>query len=206
MFGLLKKQTKLEKFCSGITPEKIVRPLSDPDEKNPQAAATGILFLYEAGKFITEIRNDSHLKKYYKRVNPDLVILEIIIYLHAVLSYSAMDGVYGEDEMEDEALICLNVALNGSLAVVENFSTIVGTENLKITRNYAPNIQSSSETFSLIMEHSCFGSEPVIKTTIDLKNANPETYIGIRKCVAVFSQSQAPHCSKVVENIMLGMP
>lgn len=200
MFGLSKSQTKLEKFCIGLAPENLMRPLSDLDEDNPHAVAIAMLLLYQAGKLLSDMHSDQHLKKYYKRVNPDLVILETIMYLHAMLGYSAMDGMYDEDDI----LSVLNTALGGALATVENLSPITSTEHLSLARNYAPDVQSSTERFAIILEHSCFGSEPILKPAINLNQASVETFMGIRAQAAAFAQAQLPACSEIVENIMEG--
>lgn len=198
MFGLTKSRTKLEKFCVELAPENIFRSLSDPDEENPHAVAIAMLLLFQAGKFLSDMQNDQHLKKYFKRVNSDLVIIETILYFHAMLSYFAMDNVYDEDEI----LSALNTALGGALATAENLSSIISTEKLSIARNYTPNAKTSTERFAIILEHSCFGSAPVLKPAIDLNQASVETFVGISAHTAAFAQVQIPACSETIEKIM----
>ncbi len=201
MFGLTKSQTKLEKFCIELALENLMHPLSDPDEDNPHAVAIAMLLLYQAGKLLLDMRNDQHLNKYYKRVNHDLVILETIMYLHAMLSYSVMDGFYDEDDV----LSVLNTALGGALATVDNLSPNTNSGQISLARNYAPDVQTATERFSIILEHSCFGSEPILKPSINLNQASQasvEIFMGIRIQTAAFAQAQIPACSEIIENIM----
>jgi hypothetical protein len=200
MFGLSRTKTELEVFCYGLSPENISRPLSDPEEKHSQAIAVALLLLLQAGRFLSDLSADKHLKKYYKRVNSDLVLLETIFYLHAMLSYSAMDEMYDEDE----ALSILNEALSGVLGTVENKSSITDIDRLKRARNYVPSIKSSTERLALILEHACFGKAPILNPSIDLKNASAETHLGLKVQTVSFAQAQIPACTEIIENIIEG--
>ncbi len=201
MFGLFQSQTQLESFCNELTPNKLARTQSASTDNESRAVPLAMLLLYLAGKFVTDIRNDKHLRKYYKKANADIVIIETILYLHATLSYSLMD-----EMLEEESLGMLNTALTGALAFVEEKSNITGTQRLSHARNYAPSLKISTERFALNLEHCCFGNAPVLKPSINLNQANLETHLGLKAHTVAFAHAQIPVCTEIVQKIIEGEP
>lgn len=198
MFGLFEKQTELEQFCNRLLPKKFLQPSKNLIKKDQDSIKIATLFLYEAGKFLSEMKRDKNLKKYCKRTNSDLIIFETIIFLHAMLSYEIMDGRYNEDE----TLEVLNKALIGALATIESFTAITNIEKFSVGRSYVPDMQTSTENFLLILQFCCFGNEPEPKPKFDMNQQDTKTYIGITTHVYAFAKAKISAYSNIVKKII----
>lgn len=203
MIKFFSKKTPLEGFCRKFTLKK----LSASHQRNLQNGELGnqfaAFYLFLANHLLESIQSEKRLKHYLRSVNVDVLILETIIYIDAVHSYSLMDtDLLDEDDVSSH----VSTALSGALSVVEEFTNFTNTKNYVLSRGYHPNLRESTEKFSMILEFSVNLQSPPLKPIVgnfnlDTKN-NIENHLSLAVITAAFSQTTLKTSLDVMQKII----
>ena len=83
---VVKCETDLEKFCSGIDSDVIAKQYDERDRLK-LAVATTYLCFYLAQDFKDSICKFALLKSYSEKTNPDVILFEAVKFCHSTLYY-----------------------------------------------------------------------------------------------------------------------